>query len=80
MEKKVIVGFSYCENEEYFLGVFKTPASFIKKIKKDADSEPFDYRFPEDENKRLDWGMDCTFKIQSNVHITEYGYKEVIIQ
>ena len=78
-EEKLIIGFEYCENEENFIGVFVNEETFINSTKDRKTTEIFDLK-REVGNKRLDWGMICTFKTNNFGKITKYGYKLSLIQ
>ena len=82
MKDNIIIGFEYCENEENFIGTFKTKEDFLnytkRRLKSEKDEEVFDLK--KKVNERLDWGMDCIFKTNYYGRITQYGYKISTIQ
>jgi hypothetical protein len=78
IDSNILIGFEYCENEEIFIGSFKNEESLFnytkRRLKTDTDEKFFDLK-RKTEDKRLDWGMDCTFKSNYYGRITKYGYK-----
>lgn len=68
---RVIVGFTYCCNEDIYIGVYKDESSFFKYFT-DKGDEIIDINRKTLE--RLDFGLDCTFKTRNGALVTNYGY------